>query len=39
VIDPQPINITGATSITLKSGDPTFEGAASEAYFVAHGNV
>jgi hypothetical protein len=39
VIDPQPIKLTGATGITFKSGDPTFDGAASDVYFVAHGNV
>jgi hypothetical protein len=31
--------LAGATGLTFKSDDPAFDGAASEAWFVARGNV
>jgi hypothetical protein len=39
VADPQPIKINGATGLTFKSDNPAFDGATSEAWFIARGNV
>lgn len=39
VTDPQPVTLSGATGLTFESDNPAFNGAASEAWFIARGNI
>ena len=39
VKDPQPIALNGATGLTFESNNPAFNGASSEAWFIAGGNI
>jgi len=39
VTDPQPVTLSGATGLTFESDNPAFDGASSDAWFIAGGNI